>query len=185
MKSCTQTKNQSILDHGFSVKNHLFDLISHLEKGTPLKYEWKLPNWVYDNKDLLLSSLPSKQTLKLYTVFHDIGKPFCQEIDSDGKSHFPNHSEVSQQVFDKYFNDTIASSLIKHDMDIHLLKSDDIESFCKNPFALTLLLTGLSELHSNAKLFGGTDSVSFKIKWKHINKRGNQILTKIKSKNVV
>jgi len=38
MKSCRQTKNQSILEHGFSVKNHLFDLTSFLEKGTPLKF---------------------------------------------------------------------------------------------------------------------------------------------------
>lgn len=40
-------------------------------------------------------------------------------------------------------------------MDVHLLKADGVESFSKNPYALTLLLTGLAEIHSNANMFGG------------------------------
>lgn len=181
MKSCRQTKNQSILEHGFSVKNHLFDLTSFLEKGTPLKFSWKLPSWLLENKDLILSNLPSKQTLKLYTVFHDIGKPFCHTIDTEGKSHFPNHSKVSYEVFNKYFSNDIAANLILHDMDIHLLKSNDVESFSKNPYCLTLLITGLAEIHSNSDLFGGVDSTSFKIKYKHIEKRGKQIINQLKN----
>jgi hypothetical protein len=43
MKNCEQTKGQSVLQHGLSVKNYTFDLINHLRKGTPLKYEWILP----------------------------------------------------------------------------------------------------------------------------------------------
>ena len=61
-------------------------------------------------------------------------------------------------------------------MDIHLLKSDGVEEFAKNPHAFTLLLTGLAEIHSNAEMFGGLESVGFKIKWKSINQRGKQIL---------
>ena len=30
MSECEQTKNQSVLEHGISVKNYLFDLINHL-----------------------------------------------------------------------------------------------------------------------------------------------------------
>jgi uncharacterized protein YlaN (UPF0358 family) len=70
-------------------------------------------------------------------------------------------------------------------MYIHLLKSDGVDEFCKNPNAITLLLTGLSEIHSNSQMFGGIDSISFKIKWKCINKRGKQILEKIKAKQDV
>jgi len=67
-------------------------------------------------------------------------------------------------------------------MDIHLLKSDGVEEFSKNPYALTLLLTGLAETHSNSQMFGGTSSQSFLIKKKNIFKRGKNILHFIKNK---
>ena len=181
MKDCQQTKGQSTLEHGFSVKNYLFDLVNHLRKGYPLKYNWNLPNWVYDSKDLILDNLPDEKTLKLYTTLHDIGKWKCLTIDDDGKRHFPNHAEVSYQIFKQIFNNDVAAELIRHDMDIHLLKSTGVDEFCKNPFAITLLLTGLAELHSNAQIFGGPDSTSFKIKFKSINQRGKQILNKLKN----
>lgn len=183
MSECEQTKGQSVLQHGQSVKNYLFDLINHLREGSSLKYEWKLPDWVLENKDLILSSLPDDETLELYTIYHDCGKPFCLEIDSEGRRHFPNHAEVSYQYFNQVFNNPVAAELILHDMDIHLLKSDGVVEFCKNHYALTLLLTGLAELHSNAQMFGGLDSTSFKIKWKCINQRGKQIINQLKNKN--
>ena len=182
MSECEQTQGQSVLDHGISVKNYLFDLINHLRTGTPLQYEWKLPDWVLQNKDLILSSLPDDETLELYTTYHDCGKPFCLTVDSDGKRHFPNHAQVSYQYFTQAFNNPVAADLILHDMDIHLLKSDGVEEFSKNPYALTLLLTGLAEIHSNSTMFGGIDSVSFKIKHKCISKRGTQIINLIKNK---
>ena len=183
MSECEQTKGQTVLNHGISVKNYLLDLINHLRSGTPLQYEWRLPDWVLENKDLLISSLPDDETLELYTIYHDCGKPFCLQIDADGKRHFPNHAEVSYQYFNQVFNNSVAAELILHDMDIHLLKSDGVEQFSKNPYALTLLLTGLAELHSNAQMFGGLDSTSYKIKWKCINQRGKQIINQLKNKN--
>ena len=182
MSECEQTQGQSVLQHGISVKNYLFDLINHLRTGSPLQYEWKLPDWVLQNKDLILSSLPDDETLELYTTYHDCGKPFCLMVDSDGKRHFPNHAEVSYQYFTQVFNNPVAAELIRPDMDIHLLKSDGVEEFSKNPYALTLLLTGLAEIHSNSTMFGGIDSVSFKIKHKCISKRGSQIINLIKNK---
>lgn len=41
------------------------------------------------------------------------------------------------------------------------------------------LIAGLAEVHSNAKMFGGMDSTSFKIKWNQINKRGKVICQKL------
>jgi hypothetical protein len=99
-------------------------------------------------------------------------------VDSDGRRHFPNHSGISYQVFNKVFDDPIAADLILHDMDIHLLKSDGVEEFMKNPYHLTLLLVGLAEIHSNSDMFGGKLSTSFKIKFKSINQRGKQIFKK-------
>ena len=182
MKDCEQTQGQSVLQHGESVKNYLFDLLSHLRSNTDLKYDWLLPDWIYENKDFILNSLPSDQTLDLYTTYHDCGKPFCITIDDDGKRHFPNHAEVSYQIFTKVFDDPIVADLIRHDMDIHLLKSDGVSDFCQNPYALTLLITGLSEIHSNASMFGGTNSTSFKIKHKCITQRGKQIINQLKNK---
>jgi hypothetical protein len=182
MKSCGQTETQSVLQHGFSVKNHLFDLLDHLEESSDLKYEWRIPEWVYENKEMILSSLPSRKTLKLYTVMHDVGKSFCVQVDSEGKRHFPDHASVSHKVFKQFFDDEIAAQLILHDMDIHLLKSEGVEEFSKNPHALTLLLTGLAEIHSNSKMFGGMDSTSFKIKYKSICQRGKQLINILKQK---
>jgi len=183
MTECYQTKGQSVLEHGISVKNYLFDLVNHLRSNDPLQYEWNLPDWLLQNKDLILSSSPDDETLELYTVYHDCGKPFCTEIDENGKRHFPNHAEVSYNYFNQVFSNPVAADLILHDMDIHLLKSDGVVEFCQNPQALTLLLTGLAELHSNAQMFGGTQSTSFKIKWKSINQRGKQIINQLKNKN--
>lgn len=180
MKSCEQTKGMSVYEHGTSVKNYLFDLINHLRDNTPLKYEWKLPDCVYENSDFILKNLIDDRTLSLYTVYHDCGKPFCLDIDQDGKRHFPNHAEKSYEIFQLVFKNDTAANLIRHDMDIHLLKANGVEDFCKNPLAISLLLTGLSEIHSNAAMFGGIDSVNFKIKIKNITQRAKQILEIIK-----
>lgn len=183
MANCEQTKGQSVLQHGESVRNYTFDLINHLRSGSQLQFEWRLPDWLHQHKDRILQSLPSDETLELYTKFHDIGKPHCLEIDADGKRHFPNHAEVSFQIFTQLFDDSVAADLIRHDMDIHLLKADGVEEFCKGPNALTHLIVGLAEVHSNASMFGGMESTSFKIKWKCLNQRGKQIINFINQKN--
>ena len=61
------------------------------------------------------------------------------------------------------------------DMDIHLLKGDGVPEFAIRPEAATLLLTGLAEVHANAAMFGGIESTSFKMKFKHLKRRGNAI----------
>ena len=183
MSECEQTTGQTVLQHGESVKNYLFDLLNHMRNGSPLQFTWCIPDWLMDNKDLILSSLPDDETLELYTTYHDCGKPFCLLVDVAGKRHFPNHAEVSSYYFNQVFNNSIASELIKHDMDIHLLKSDGVDEFCKMTYAITLLLTGIAETHSNASMFGGIDIISFKIKIKNISKRGKQIINNLKNKN--
>lgn len=184
MTECEQTKGQNVLEHGISVKNYLFDLLNHIRTGKELKYSWMLPKWLKseETKDMILKNLPSDETLDLYTTFHDCGKPFCVTVDEEGKRHFPDHARYSYETFNKFFDNEIASELILHDMDIHLLKSDGEQDFSNNPNATTLLISGLSEIHSNANMFGGIDSVSFKIKYKNIEKRGNHIIHLIKTK---
>ena len=67
------------------------------------------------------------------------------------------------------------------DMDAHLLKSDGVAEFAARPQATALLLTALAEVHSNAAMFGGADSDSFKIKAKHLDRRGGQVMAEIRS----
>ena len=73
----------------------------------------------------------------------------------------------------------LIGGLIGMDMDIHLLNAESLKEFSERPEAISLLITGLCEIHSNAAMFGGIDSTSFKIKYKHIDKRGRQLLNLI------
>ncbi len=62
------------------------------------------------------------------------------------------------------------------------MKADDVEAFCAKTTvqeAATLLLVSLAELHSNARMFGGMDSVSAKIKFKQLEKRGKQVCQRV------
>lgn len=174
MEACQQTEGQSVLQHGFSVKEKTFNLIKFLQTDQ-LIGEWRLPDWIVKYKQHILNSLLPFNIIEEYTIYHDCGKPFCHFIDENGKRHFPNHSELSYQTWLEVGGSEEAALLMKMDMDIHLLQNKDIKEFCQRSQAITLLLVGLAEIHSNAAMFGGLNSTSFKIKYKKINKRGTAI----------
>ena len=105
-------------------------------------------------------------------------RPYCRTVDG-GKVHFYDHAAVSGAVFAHTSKDVEnvdqVSKLIAWDMVLHTETQEQIKSRLwemdeKDIF--TLLIVGLAELHSNAKLFGGIESVSFKMKWKKLDKRG-------------
>lgn len=181
--------NLSILQHGILVSQYYLDIYSHLQFNSKLQYNWKLPNWLYEEKEFILNNLLPISTLTTYQTYHDIGKPYCKiyELEDKSKYHFPNHAEISSETYKKLNNnkEDIISTLIKRDMDIHLIKAKDIPSFIGGSsidykIAISLLLTGLSEIHANAEMFGGIESTSFKIKYKQIDSRGKQIIKQIK-----
>lgn len=177
MHMCEQTKGLSVYQHGKMVSVFLFKFIEILngEKPDP---DFKIPAWFDAYKDQIKDNLYSEEILELYTVFHDIGKPFCLEIDSDGKRHFPNHAEVSKQVWQSISDNQIVADLIGDDMIIHTASAIEIDEYLKKwdiKYAITLLLTSLAEIHANASMFGGIESISFKMKFKQVEKRGNQI----------
>lgn len=183
MRTCFQTKGMSILEHGESVHNYYKDLHSYLFEGTPLAMSWRLPEWLEQNKEFIKANLYSLDIMREYHIYHDCGKPQCITIDADGKQHFHNHAKAS---FDRWnecterneINDTIGT-LILEDMDIHLIGAEGLQEFSERPQAISLIITSLCEIHSNAAMFGGIESTSFKIKWKHIDKRGRQIINLI------
>lgn len=178
MQQCPQTETQSVYQHGVSVRNHLFELIDFLETGK-IGDGWKLPDWIKNYQFQIKSCLLSKDIIETYAVFHDCGKPYCLTIDAEGKRHFPNHAQVSAQTWMRVDGDKQIAKLIEMDMIIHTIKADQLDDFVRHPEAITLLLTGLAEVHSNAKMFGGIESDSFKIKWNQINRRGKAICLKL------
>lgn len=171
---CEQTQGQSVFDHGMSVKEYTFDLLNQL-RGIPTEKVWKLPDWFCNRLTPY-----SDDIIDEYTRLHDIGKPVCRIVE-DGKVHFPNHAEVSKRVYLEAGGNPIVANLIGWDMCIHTLNSNEIADLCEiwtAKDASTLLIVSLAELHSNARMFGGElgiESVSFKIKFKHVDKRGRQV----------
>jgi hypothetical protein len=181
MENTYQFEKQSVAEHGRSVAFFYLDLIQHIVDQKPLQKEWKLPDWVR-SKTILNNLLPFQTTIA-YLIYHDCGKPYCRTVDEDGKQHFPDHAKVSREVFDEIRkthtfskDDDLVSRLIGEDMDIHLLKGDGVAEFAKRDTAPTQLLAGLSELHSNAVMFGGIDSIGFKSKFSNINRRGKAMV---------
>lgn len=167
-------KDLSVLEHGFSVARYFKDIYDHLKYNKPLTKEWKLPEWIYN--PIILEKLINIKTLYTYQIYHDCGKPYCIYFDENNNRHFPNHAEISYQVWKNISLNNDVAELIRNDMEVHLMKMEEVEDFSKSKYAISLLLTGLAEIHSNAEMFGGIDSVSFKIKWKKINKVGKNLL---------
>lgn len=109
----------------------------------------------------------------------NVGKSRCRVVDADGRQHFPDHAAVSTRVWEEASGDPTVGDLIAIDMDVHLLKGEDVDAFSCRAEARALLLTALSEVHANATMFGGTSSTGFKAKWKHVDRRGRAILKAI------
>jgi hypothetical protein len=177
MLSTPQTDTQNVLEHGISVNKYFNDLISDM------KLDWRLPSWFQTNQEFILKNLHSYEDIKEYQIMHDCGKPYCITIDEEGRRHFTDHANVSKNTYSKISDNKIVADLISKDMVFHTIKADEVEEFFNNnslQTVLTLLVTSFCELHSNASMFGGIESTSFKIKYKQLDKRGNQVLKLIK-----
>lgn len=174
MATCMQTSTQNVTQHGQSVVAHHTQLMNNLRYGTPLPDWWRMPEWT--KRIGLLDKLPSDDVMREYHTFHDCGKPYCRIISEDGRAHYPGHAAMSERVWSAVGGNPHAARLMAQDMDAHLLKSDGIQAFAAKPDAVALLLTALSETHSNAAMFGGTDSDSFKIKCRALSKNGAKVI---------
>jgi len=171
MKNCPQTETQTVYDHGMSVWEHTKKLISGDFDG------FRLPDWFIDNHSFIVNNLHPSDVIKSYNIYHDCGKPYCLEIDSEGKKHFPDHANVSKATYIEVFGESIVSDLISYDMILHTATAEAIKSYdwdIKTYF--TLLVTAFAEIHSNAAMFGGIESVSFKMKYKKLVKRGKMLM---------
>lgn len=176
MHTCDQTQGLSVYQHGQAVKDRFTCLLETLK--AKVSDNWKLPTFLFDHADWFLSNLHDLKQIESYTLFHDCGKPYCLVIDDIGKRHFPNHQEVSGAVWDAFKENKLVGKLIRNDMFFHTCTSDDLTVKLQEwdvKDLVTLFLVAISEIHANASMFGGLDSVSFKIKYKQLERRGNQL----------
>lgn len=191
MEECEQTEGQSVLAHGRAVWAKLSQLLEWIRDPNRGELKgWRLPSWLEEHGERLVADMEAAGItdwmLERYTTLHDCGKPYCLEVDEEGRRHFPNHAEISQSTYLGIVTggddgrpvseaERTIAELILSDMDVHLLRGEDVEAFAKKELAPALLLTALAEIHANADMFGGTESVGFKSKWKHIDRRGRAI----------
>lgn len=178
MLRCEQTKGQSVFQHGRSVESYVKEFLIYLKGIKSLDREWNLPEWVSDYKNHIVDNVMEDKIFE-YARYHDCGKPYCR-IEDDKGVHFPNHASVSREVYLHLGGDNTVANLIGWDMCLHVFNAEEIKKYCDSEWtaqeAVTLLVAALSEIHSNARMFGGIESVSFKIKFKQLVKRGKQIL---------
>ena len=133
----------------------------------------RIPQWLITYRKKILENIHSLDIIESYTVNHDLSKPYDRVVDTDGRVHYPCHSENSKKMFLAQGGDPVAANLIGLDMVMHIEKREAIlERNLDIKDLFTLLIVSLVEVHTNAELFGGTDSTSFKIKLKKIDKLG-------------
>lgn len=179
MKQCEQMPGQTVYQHGESVWDHFCSLEGMLRSGQ-IESGWRIPDWFLQRPHAILSNLLDQEIVRLYTLHHDCGKPYCMQVDkSTGRKHFPNHAEVSQRIWTHVGGDNQVARLIGDDMVLHTETADEIEDRILQRWstaeATTLLIVALAEVHSNSRLFGGMDTSSFKMKAKTIDRRGRQM----------
>jgi hypothetical protein len=182
-KEFNQTENQTIMEHGYSINRYMMDLLQYLSNPETSRYNWdgQLPDvMVLFGKEISAKIHPIKDMWD-YTIFHDCGKPICQQI-IDGKYHFPDHANKSSHVARrKGMNDTVCH-LIQHDMDLHTIKAEDMPALIKllsEEDLISLLVVAFASLMSNAEQHGGTSVDSYKIKHKKLCSRAKIIMSHV------
>lgn len=168
MKNCYQFENVNMYEHGVMVHEAYKTLIDLLESGMILE---GLPESLIETYQKNKDNLFDMPCMKFYQTYHDCGKPYCRTVDENGKQHFPDHAKVSYQKFKEVFPDEeVEQMLILHDMDFHTLKVEELIELSKSEYGFSLYLTAWAEILANCTMFGGMESVSFKIKKKKLIK---------------
>ncbi len=171
MAETYQYKNISVLKHGEMVHQEYINIIENYQR-----YE-KINFLLLKNLRQIHEKTLPLDRMKEYHLYHDCGKPFVLTKDDQGQ-HFDNHADKSAEIYFKYINqDKDIYWLIKNDMFLHTKSSEKIKEILDHPLILSLMLSSLAELYANKDMFGGLHSESFKIKYKKLDRRINQILS--------
>lgn len=180
MHSTYQFENIDMLAHGKMVS----------ESYSNLLLEYNVNNYdyftnIFGIKDIefikyLFNNQYDHEVMENYHIYHDCGKPHCREIDSNGRQHFPNHAQVSSNIYSQYFDCKEIENLISNDMCFHTYKGEELQNWLADNKANThmlcsLYLTAWAEIIANSSMFGGFDSTSFKIKRKALISPGKKL----------
>ncbi len=162
------------------------DIIDTIKKYIVLNIDCN--NTVGGNMENIIYDMKYKSKLfyemLTYCLYHDCGKPYCRTIDKNDNTHFPNHELVSYKKWTESDDSKFIGELILYDMMLHRSTIKELDIMFNNISHVQwciLILSALSEVHSNAVMFGGIESLSFKIKLKKILKNVKHIIKKIKS----
>lgn len=197
METTYQFKNQNVLEHGLAVHAKYKNLFTSLENNNPQSY---IPELV-DSWDILHQFIRLPECMELVHVYHDCGKPFCCSKDEEGKQHFPNHAEISAQIFkdivlpvssiqSKVITAEELTNYVKYDMYFHSTPMPEIrqklESISGREFVFycTLWLTSYAEVIANKQMFDDDNQVSFKIKQKKLAKILKILIKLLKEKEL-
>ena len=190
MIACPQTPTQNVLQHGVAVRmmwEKIYDWLLQptewVQTSINCGYDrdidppFPVPSWVLEYREDILSAIDEQdwEAIQQYQIYHDCGKPFCRTVDDQGRQHFPDHANISAKMFRNILGDGPAATWVLHDMDAHVIKASQVPNFCEIPGCIVLLTTALAEVQANAEMFGGTSSTSYKIKFKHLERRGRAI----------
>jgi hypothetical protein len=133
-----------------------------------------VPEWFFTAPKLELTR-DGRATLWRYLEHHDCGKPFVVIEDETGRSHFPGHADKSAEIWRLVGGSAVEARLMARDMELHTMSADAVPTFAADPDAPLLLVAALGSLWANAADFGGVASSSFKMKLKHLDRRGRAI----------
>lgn len=175
-----QTPTISTLQHGLLCFSRYLDILQVLAGG-PSLYNLELPAHLLTNASVLKTHQLSLDVVMSALIHHDCGKYLALTEDEEGV-HFRDHAAISARLYSSLFSNEPASWLIANDMLLHTCSADVLAKIIPTVDAnklLTLILCSYGELYANEQMFGGRESVSFKIKLKQLNKRSNQILKEV------
>jgi hypothetical protein len=178
-EGCEQTSGQNMVEHGLSVRNTYIRLLGGDVEGFRLPAWWA--EWL-EKSSMALSE--HAYAIERYQVLHDCGKYLVRTVSDDGRVSYPGHAGASAGEFERLYAGSamlpetfnLIRALIVSDMVFHTGTVEDIAALSETVRTI-LLVTSLCELHSNAAMFGGIESDSFKIKWKRWEKLARRSVT--------
>lgn len=176
MRTCMQFRTQNVLEHGEAVLAKYLVLLAYAADGQ-MPPGWRQPKWwTPETAQRLTREQPPADLMANYLRYHDCGKPTCRTVDEEGRQHFPNHAAESARRWAQVGGHPDEVWLMANDMLLHSGSAEECEVLRGHRLAPALMFASLAEIHSNAEMFGGPETSSFKAKAKQLERRTTQLL---------